>query len=155
MKINNQQLKPDDKINLIKNRIYLLNDSINLLNEQKIILIKKIKKCYDMNERYIYQNNLALVISMILFYKNKRYNLKELLSEYLNIISDEKMVTRKEFMEIWIKKVDKVLNEKEEFKFDALNIETLINYNNSIYIEEIDIISTYINPNLNNIIKLK
>lgn len=155
MKINNQQLKPDDKINLIKNRIYLLNDSINLLNEQKIILIKKIKKCYDMNERYIYQNNLALVISMILFYKNKRYNLKELLSEYLNIISDEKMVTRKEFMEIWIKKVDKVLNEKEEFKFDALNIETLINYNNSIYIEEIDIISTYINPNLNNKIKLK
>ena len=135
----------DKKSNLsskLIDKIYKKNneliDIINSLNIQKNNIIVDLQRCYELNDRKVYLNNLELTISMLLFYNHKKNILNSFLSEYCIINSNNNSTVKLAFIEIWKNKVEKYLNKDEKFKFQSISYDLLIdNINIDIINDEI------------------
>lgn len=119
-KIESKKLVNCDKIQLIRDKLFELTDSIKSLDKQLFIILSKLYESVD-SDKEIYFNNLQLIVSMIIFYNKQKSILQESLVKYYAIISNNDENRASDYIKLWEIDLNEEWKGVNQFEFKPIS----------------------------------
>ena len=120
-KIESKQLVGNDKMQLIKNKLFELTDLIKSLDKQLFSILSKLYASIDNCDKEIYFNNLQLIVSMIIFYNKQKSILQESLVKYYAIISNNDENRASDYIKLWEIDLNEEWKGVNQFEFKPIS----------------------------------